>query len=393
MSAALRAVYVSYDGALDPLGASQVVPYLLGLAARGVLLTLVSFEKAERWAEGERREAMRGRLQDAGITWRPQRYHRRPRLPATALDLWRGARVLRAETARLDARIVHCRGEVAMAMARLARLPRRVRLLLDMRALFSEERVASGSWSRGGAIDRLVRRVEEGNLRRADGLVVLSESGREMVWGRLPQRPPLAVIPTCVDLQAFVPREAARPATHGLVYSGSLGASYMAAEMVDFARRFSTRTASRALFLTPQPEAARAAGADETWADVSAETPAAMPARLREGTALVFFRRPAPANAASCPTKLAEALASGMPVVCNHGIGDLDRLLPAERVGVLLEDFTPRSYDETAAALHELLTDPELAGRCRRLAEGRFGLPAGVEAYHRLYSELAADVR
>src|SRR5262245_48131003 len=42
----LRVIYVSYDGALDPLGASQVVPYLLGLAERGVAVTLVSFEKS-----------------------------------------------------------------------------------------------------------------------------------------------------------------------------------------------------------------------------------------------------------------------------------------------------------------------------------------------------------
>ena len=51
----MRVVYVSYDGALDPLGASQVVPYLLGLAARGVAITLISFEKRERWVLAEPR--------------------------------------------------------------------------------------------------------------------------------------------------------------------------------------------------------------------------------------------------------------------------------------------------------------------------------------------------
>ena len=40
-----RVLYLSYDGALEPLGQSQVVPYLVGLAARGAAITLVSFEK------------------------------------------------------------------------------------------------------------------------------------------------------------------------------------------------------------------------------------------------------------------------------------------------------------------------------------------------------------
>jgi len=42
-------LYVSYDGVLDPLGSSQVVPYVAGLAGHGFSPTLISFEKPERW--------------------------------------------------------------------------------------------------------------------------------------------------------------------------------------------------------------------------------------------------------------------------------------------------------------------------------------------------------
>ena len=389
----MNAVYLSYDGALDALGASQVVPYLLGLAARGVGLTLVSFEKAERFGDREARAALGARLAAAGIAWRPLAYHRRPRLPATAFDLLQGARALRAAVRASGARLVHCRAEVAMAMARLARLPRAVKVLHDMRALFSEERVASGSWAAGGVLDRLVRRVEAGNLRRGDALVVLTDRAREHVAARRHPLPPLAVIPTCVDTGAFTPRPAGVAPRFGLVYAGSLGALYLTAEMVDFARRFSGRLGGRALFLTPQQEVARAAGADDSWAEVGTAAPAAVPARLREAGALFFFLRSYAGAAAACPTKMAEALASGLPVLCNRGIGDLDRLLPAERVGVLLEDFTPAGTEAAAGALQALLTDPGLADRCRRVAAERFGLAAGVAAYHRLYGELGDDVR
>jgi glycosyltransferase involved in cell wall biosynthesis len=118
-----------------------------------------------------------------------------------------------------------------------------------------------------------------------------------------------------------------------------------------------------------------------------------VPALLRTARALLFFRRPSPANAASCPTKLAEALASGLPVVCNRGIGDLDQLLPQERVGVLLEDFTPAATAAAQDALVGLLADPEVSARCRRVAEKRFGLAQGVAAYHRVYRELGGDAR
>ena len=42
-----RVLFISYNGMLDPLGQSQVIPYLRELAKRGVRFTLLSFERAE----------------------------------------------------------------------------------------------------------------------------------------------------------------------------------------------------------------------------------------------------------------------------------------------------------------------------------------------------------
>jgi glycosyltransferase involved in cell wall biosynthesis len=386
----VKAVYVSYDGALDPLGASQVVPYLEGLAGQGVEITLISFEKAGRWDDREAREALRARLARGRIAWRPLRYHRRPRLPATAWDVLRGAQVLRREARLSGAELVHCRGDVAMVVARAARLPAPVRLLYDVRGLFAEERVESGSWPRGGALDRAVRRAEDANLRRADGVVVLTEHARRALHERRRHLPPLRVIPTCADLSVFRPREPDGPPAYGLVYSGSLGTWYMSAEMTAFARIAATSVTGRVLFLTPQAAEAAAAGAVGDWVEVRGVAPAEVPAWLRRARAAFFFIRPTPAKRASCPTKLAEALATGLPVVANRGVGDLDDLLERHGVGVLVEGFRDDAYRRAAARLCTLLEDPDLAQRCRALARERFSLEAGVQAYHSLYRELGA---
>ena len=42
-----KAVYFSYDGLLDSLGQSQIVPYVSAISAAGHTLTVVSFEKVE----------------------------------------------------------------------------------------------------------------------------------------------------------------------------------------------------------------------------------------------------------------------------------------------------------------------------------------------------------
>ena len=38
-------LYITYDGLLDPLGRSQILPYILGLSKKGFKFKIVSFEK------------------------------------------------------------------------------------------------------------------------------------------------------------------------------------------------------------------------------------------------------------------------------------------------------------------------------------------------------------
>jgi glycosyltransferase involved in cell wall biosynthesis len=385
---ALKAVYVSYDGALDPLGASQVVPYLVGLSKRGVGLTLLSFEKPAAWRDRRVRRALEARLTESRIRWRPLSYHLRPRLPATAWDIAHGAGCVYREAQRISADLVHCRGDVAMIMARTAPLPARTRLLYDVRGLFSDERVETGSWPRGGVIDRAVRRAEAANLRRADGVVVLTEHAREILRARRPGIPALRVIPTCADLSSFYPRRREDEPEYGLAYSGSLGTWYMAPEMVAFARTAAEVIPGRVLFLTRDAEKAAAAGAGGDWVEVRGADPIDVPAWLRRTRALFFFIQPTPAKRASCPTKLAEALATGLPVAANRGVGDLDDVLERHKVGVVVDGFDVAAYRRAAERMAQLLRDPLLAERCRRLAREHYSLETGVEGYYSLYSAI-----
>lgn len=62
----INTLYISYDGMTDPLGQSQVLPYLSGIAAAGYKVTLISAEKEEKFL------AIRDEIQricdQAGIT-------------------------------------------------------------------------------------------------------------------------------------------------------------------------------------------------------------------------------------------------------------------------------------------------------------------------------------
>jgi glycosyltransferase involved in cell wall biosynthesis len=275
-----------------------------------------------------------------------------------------------------------------MAMARLAGLAPGVRLLYDVRGFFADERVEAGSWRRDGVLDRAVRQAETANLTRADGLVTLTRAAGADLRERRGSDLPHAVIPTCVDLSRFRPRAETEPPAFGLVYCGSLGSQYLTPEMVAFAQVAAKVISGRVLFLSREGDEARRAGASLDWAEVRSAAPNEVVGWLQRGQALFYLFRQGPSKRASYPTRLAEALACGLPVVCNRGLSDIDELLTSERVGVLVEDLTPEAYRGAALLLARLLEDPDTPRRCRRVAEERLGVEHGVRAYHDLYREL-----
>jgi glycosyltransferase involved in cell wall biosynthesis len=158
--------------------------------------------------------------------------------------------------------------------------------------------------------------------------------------------------------------------------------------MSSFARSAADFIPEPTLFLTPQAANAHRFGIARESAVIRAVEPPHVASWLRRARSLFFFIRPTPAKRASCPTKFAEGLASGLPIVCNRGIGDLDDVVARENVGVLIGSFSEAGYREGGQRLHALLEDPQLPERCRGLAEARYSLKRGVETYGELYRAL-----
>ena len=68
----MNVLYLTYDGLLDPLGESQIFPYVKGIARTESYVVVLSFEKAERSIAGHKQKTKE--LSDSGIVWKPLRF-------------------------------------------------------------------------------------------------------------------------------------------------------------------------------------------------------------------------------------------------------------------------------------------------------------------------------
>jgi glycosyltransferase involved in cell wall biosynthesis len=397
----VKSVFVSYDGLLEPLGQSQVLPYALKLVSRGASLGILSFEKPSDLADTARVASLERDLQEMGVVWRRFRYHKRPAVLATGYDVLRGTVAAVAMARRLQANIIHARSYVPAVMAWLARRWVPASLLFDMRGFWVDERVEGGLWRRDSALYRAGKWWERRLLRGADGVIVLASAAvphLEVLAGR-PLQAPVGVIPSCVDLERFRPRNRTlsraslglAEGTFVLLYVGSLGTWYLgpetfalagavASQVESFTLVVLTRDAGRARELLP-PSLTK-------LTRVLAVSHDEVPRWMAAADAGMSLIRPTFSKTASCPTKLGEYLACGLPVAATRGIGDVERILNQD-IGVLITDCDGDSLADAARRLVTVASRPETWARCRAVAEEHFSLEDGADRFLGLYRQCA----
>lgn len=408
-----RVLYISYNGMLDPLGQTQVIPYLRELARLGCQFTLLSFERspALESAGAEKLKELQRQLAAKNIEWHWLRYHQKPSLPATAYDVMAGIRLAQRLVRQNRIEMVHARAHIPATIALSLKKQFGIKMIFDIRGLMAEEYVDAEHWKKGGVPYRVTKAMERRALAAADGVVTLTERIWPIIadWEGLRGRQVIReVVPCCTDLQLFrfnADERERRRAECGLrdrftiVYSGSIDGWYLTEKMADFFGQLLRRNSSaHFLWLTPgnhdriariMKERSIAPG-NYTVLSVS---PRDVPSYLSAGDAGLSFIKPCFSKLASSPTKNAEYLACGLPVVINAGIGDSDTLVTEEGLGALVNEFVEAEYTKAISIIEDLARDPETTReRAREAAERFFDVrQCGIERYARLYERVLVN--
>lgn len=402
------ALFITYDGLLDPLGGSQILPYLRSIAQHPRSLCIVSFEKPDRFAAGA--DKLRAQLAQAGISWMPLPFTTRLGKLGKLWDLGR----MYAACLRLQWQhrfgVIHCRSYQAMQVGCLLHRLTGVRTIFDMRGLWVDERVDGGLWTQDRWLNRLAyrsyKRIECGLLACASHVVALTDRVVPELRRLSPgMTAPVTVIPCCADFDHFVvPANAGRQAVRAelgiapgalvLSYLGSLGTWYMLDEML---RLFATAARQRddvhLLFITRDWRKEYDAllqsmdlGHLRGRIHVRPASRDQVPVLLGASDIMLSFIKPAYSKMASSPTKLAEAFALGIPVISNAGVGDVDQITRDLDAGAVIDLNDAQAFDHLAATLDQIHAKGGLSLRAR--ARERFGLEVAELSYRQVYTEL-----
>lgn len=414
MNARRHILFVSYDGMTDPLGQSQVLPYLLGLEKAGYRFTILSCEKLHRFLAGK--EDVRSIITGLDITWVPLKYHKYPPVLSAIYDVQRLKTKALAIHKRDPFDMVHTRAGLPALVGLWLKKKTGIKFLHDIREFYADGRVDGGLWDLNKfhykKVYQYFKKKESEELKGCDGVVCLTNAAARILSAtpELKKSVPLAVIPCSVDLDLFDPESiseqsreelrqqlAINPGDFVLAYLGSLGTWYMIDEMVQLVKEItSLKVNTRFLFITPHERSEIESVCQKNGLDTSAVITVKakrkeVPAYLRIADFCIFFIRPCFSKLSSSPTKHGEIMAMGLPLITNTGVGDVESIVTSTNSGIVLNDFSQEALKNVAQKVigevqREGFTTPDI--HIRESAKGCYSLKKAVQLYLDLYKRV-----
>lgn len=406
----MNTLYLSIDGISDPLGRSQILPYLLGLSKLGHNFYLVSLEKPLRFEK--EKLAIEEAIENASIDWFPLHYMEK----SGVLNKTINAKNLKNKAEEIIKKnkieIIHARGYVPALIGLSLKNKYNLKLIFDMRGFWPDERLDGKIWKMNNPIHFFLYKYfkfqEKRLLKNTNHVISLTQKGKSILLKTFNflKTESISVIPCFADLKHFDFKIINSEKLNNLklslkispndlvfLYLGSLGTWYMTNEMCDFFKVIKEKNPNAKLLIVTKDDTAEflnyalnigLKSEDLIFREASRDE---VPYFIESCDIALFFIKPSFSKQASSPTKMGEIMGLGKPIITNAGVGDVDDILNKTQAGYLIKKFTKENYELAANSISEIKNiDKNLI---RKGGLEFYDLENGILKYHTVYNSLA----
>ena len=399
-------VYLSYDGLTDPLGQSQILPYIYILnKSSSFQFTIISFEKRKNYKKliGIEKE-----LFSRNINWVPLKYTKTPPILSTIWDIFKLKIALLKIRKKDNIDLIHCRSYITSIIALSFKKSHNIPFIFDMRGFFADERMDGKIWNKENSLYKglykFFKKKESEFLQKSNHTISLTSAGKKEIqsWG-LPNLSPITIIPCCTDKNLFN-RDNIKDLRKELMinkndfiisYVGSTGTWYMLDEMLDFFKVLLLKKSNaKFLFITKDSrdkiyQKCLQKNISKSYVIIKESSREMMPSYIGLSNFSIFFILPFYSKKASSPTKMGEIMNLGIPIICNNGVGDVDQIMNECMPELLLTDFTKKEYQR----IIDLIINnykPNI-DKIIETSHDYYSLEKGVQKYNEVYRRILGE--
>lgn len=390
----------------DPLGQSQVIPYLAGLTEYGYEFTILSCDKPKKYAE--HKEYVTTLLKPYFIKWVSIPYHKKPPVISSYYDFLMLKKKAKQLYKKEKFDMVHTRPGVPTLVALWMKKKYGIKFLNDVRGFWADERVDGGMFNLDNPVFKKIynwfKKKEYECLEKADYNTCITFKAKEeiLTWKNIPNQPlNIEVIPCSVDMNLFDPGKInpkikdalkqelqIKDSDFIISYLGSIGGWYLTDEMIKFCKIASDKIPNaKFLFISPHQhniifETAQKYGIPLEKIIVKNVQRHELPLLLSFSKYSIFFIKSCYSKLSSSPTKHGEIMAMGIPVITNSGVGDVKEIVEKYESGFVLKELNQENYKQYSEMLIATNFDSK---KIRDGAAEFYSLEKAVQKYLKVY--------
>lgn len=395
-----RILYLTRNGLTEPLGYSQVFHYLKELSALWHI-TVVSFEKKD--FEGDKKifDEVLSELCSRGVVWKRFRYKsglKTLAIPIAVLCIL--ISIISFEIRWIKKKkIIHCRSYLVCFVAMITNFFGGSRFIFDMRGFWVDELVVSGRVSLGSSIYKILLFLEYKCLENAEHIIVLTHSAKVLLKSRYKEinvDSKTTVIPTCVELNRFPVEHVARPRLPVISIVGTIVSGWAAYQVINelIPLCFELLPGARLEIVTFDDKRE----VEDVLVEACRQVPrgrisifSCSPSRIpgiisQHFFSLLLYSGSGSSEIGRSPTRFAEFMASGVPVLTTGQVGDMDHFIDTYGVGVSIGSCS--NLRTCVKKIIAYADNQEVRNQCRKLAEENFSLASGVGRINLIYKQL-----
>jgi glycosyltransferase involved in cell wall biosynthesis len=388
MSEKIKVIYITFNGMTDPLGQSQVLPYLEGLSKKGIKFYLVSLEKNVKQAE-----KLSNKIAGLGIEWHRLKYIRWHSVGMVFNNLKCTLLVLYLIIFK-KVKIIHARASQSMFSVLLLKKLFKIKVIFDMRGFWPDELADSNRIKKKSAYYKILKFLDHTGILLSDYVVMLTPEAKEIIENKYVGKN-VVWMPTCVDEEKFENKEIISFGNRfTMVYLGSLWSYYDMPSMIDFFDVLRQKIDNAHFLILANNETQRLHNlfsqkkvARENYTIMTLPSHE-VPKYLAGSDLAISFLYDSYSKKAAFPTKLAEYLISGLPLVINAQSDYIKTLVDSNSVGVVLEKLDKESYEMAVEKIILLLGERDIKLRCKDIAKKYLGKNICVDTYLDIYKKL-----
>jgi len=350
-------LFITYDGILDPLGESQILPYIKSIKNSRRKMSILSFEKKKNFKD-QKIYFMKKDLLKLNIYWKYNKFSENFGKFGKIYDLIKMFLISIDIVLSKNIKIIHCRSHIPSLVGLILKKIFKIKLIFDFRGLWVEERFDYNIWYKKNILHKfyfkIFKYLELKILNNSDYIICLTNSIKPYLNKLLFKNVPINVIPCCADYNFFKKRKISKnlvkkklKITNDSIvigYAGSINKVYLIKKMILFFINLKKiKKKLTFIFVTPHINELKKI-IDRNFdkeiyqsIKIFEADRKNVPYYLSSFDVMVSFIKKSFSRKAMSPTKMFESFAAGVPFICNKGIGDVDSIMNKYKTGVLAE--------------------------------------------------------